>query len=116
MSEPTKHGEEKRRLIDADALIGRFESLANDDWNKETGTTWANAFEESANMVDGAPTIDAVPVVRCRDCKHRYDDGYCEVWGDSFYYWEEFDEVPEDMFCGYGERREDGEEHNHDTD
>jgi len=52
------------RLIDADALIGRFESLANDDWNKETGTTWANAFEESANMVDDAPIIDAVPVVR----------------------------------------------------
>ncbi len=51
-------------------------------------------------------TVGAVPVVRCRDCKHRYDDGYCEVWGDSFYYWEEFDEVPEDMFCGHGERRE----------
>lgn len=46
-------------------------------------------------------------LVRCRDCKHRYDDGYCEVWGDSFYHWEEFDEVPEDMFCGHGERRED---------
>lgn len=49
---------------------------------------------------------DIVPVVRCKDCKHRHDDGYCEVWGDAFYHWEDFDEVPEDMFCGYGERRE----------
>lgn len=46
-------------------------------------------------------------LVRCKDCKHRHHDGYCEAWGDSFYHWEDFEEVPEDMFCGYGERRED---------
>lgn len=112
MSEPTKHGEEKRRhgkekrrLIDADALIRRFESLANDDWNKETGTTWANAFEEPANMVDDAPTIDAVPVVRCRDCEYGEQDEIgrwscrslgCQV-GDE----------DGSGYCADGERRED---------
>lgn len=50
---------------------------------------------------------DIVEVVRCKDCKHRHDDGYCEAWGDSFHHWEDFNKVPEDMFCGYGERRED---------
>lgn len=66
-----------------------------------------NDFIVACERIKDAPTIDAVPVVRCRDCKHRYDDGYCEVWADAFYYWEECDEVPEDMFCGHGERRND---------
>jgi len=113
------------RPIDADVLIGRFESLANDDWNKETGTTWANAFEESANMVDDAPTVDAVPVVRCRDCKHwrrqtnyagaQLSFGFCEsddMWGSL--YGETYEvshiDTDDDFYCGYAERREDGKQ------
>lgn len=65
-----------------------------------------------------AETIDAVPVVRCKDCKHRpidtggkgygadlsFDDDYkcpcrCE---DQFYSWMPFD----DWFCANGERRD----------
>lgn len=98
------------KLIDKDALM---ETLGIADDCKDCRYLSPNFCGREndfvvvcANITD-APTIDAVPVVRCRDCKHRYDDGYCEVWGDSFYYWEEFDEVPEDMFCGHGERRND---------
>lgn len=44
-----------------------------------------------------------VEVVRCKDCKHTGTDGcgaiYCEKWDR----WE----IPEDFFCGYGERRAD---------
>ena len=56
------------------------------------------------------PTIDAVPVVRCKDCKHwrrygldvsnRKEYGRCE-WIDSTTH------TPyEDWFCADGERRE----------
>lgn len=83
------------RLIDADALLDKA-------WDADTRIGYVQVVD--VGDILEAPTID---LVRCRDCKHRYDDGYCEVWGDSFYYWEEFDEVPEDMFCGHGERRED---------
>ena len=45
--------------------------------------------------------VDAVPLVRCRDCKHTKDDGcgaiYCKVWDR----WE----MPEDYYCADGERR-----------
>lgn len=44
------------RLIDADALP------------KYTG--YALSANEVAEAVENAPTIDAVPVVRCRECKY----------------------------------------------
>lgn len=56
------------RPIDGDALKDTFQMFADDDWNQTTGTTWGNAFAEAADVVDTAPPIDAVEVVRCRDC------------------------------------------------
>lgn len=43
-------------------------------------------------------------IVRCKDCKH-YDpkDDYCNVWGDMFAHWEEYDPVDPDGFCNRGE-------------
>ena len=51
------------RLIDADALMKtmRENSEGNEGWY---GDTWAFMRD-----VENAPTIDAVPVVRCRDCR-----------------------------------------------
>lgn len=48
------------RLIDADALKKLLQNLAHDDWNQITCTTWAEAFEEVADMIDGTPTADVV--------------------------------------------------------
>ena len=80
------------RLIDGDALKERFEMLSYDDWNQGAGTTWARAFEESADVVECAPTIDAVEVVRCEDCAHYGND--CVLL------------FPADGYCYDGERRE----------
>ena len=35
------------------------------------------------NKLDAVPTVDAVPVVRCKDCIHSYDDlcGLCCTHG-----------------------------------
>lgn len=74
---------------------------------------------EMEKVVDEQPTIDAVPVVRCKDCKHRpidtgghnygqdlfFPDDYkcpCRC-GDQWYSWMPGD----DWFCANGERRED---------
>ena len=46
------------------------------------------------------PTIDTVPVVRCRDCKHRFGT-ICAVCGL-------LPRKPED-FCSYGERKTGGD-------
>lgn len=55
--------------------------------------------------VDKAPTIDAVPVVRCRECI------YCSWQGDNLVYCDNFerDMMPDD-FCSVGERKEDDHE------
>jgi len=48
------------RYIDADAMKKLLQNLAHDDWNQTTCTTWAEAFEEVADMIDGTPTADVV--------------------------------------------------------
>ena len=52
------------------------------------------------------PTVDAVPVVRCKKCVH-YERGVClKIYDDgaaSRYAWQE--RKPDD-FCSYGERKE----------
>ena len=72
------------RLIDADALLEKY--------NKTT--VWDSWVE-----INIAPTIDAVPVVRCKDCidyepEPGTDLGWCPVC--SFVRWD-------DDFCSYGE-------------
>lgn len=42
------------------------------------------------------PTVDAVPVVRCRDCTH-----YNGHWNCDYF----FEAVLDDDFCSYGERK-----------
>ena len=74
------------RLIDADALIQKRSHAKA--YAPEMYVIWQG-------YVMDAPTIDAVPVVRCKECKH-YDTigcskgfGWCEKMGigtsDNFY-------------------------------
>lgn len=66
---------------------------------------WLFADESCASVVsdfDSLPTIDAVPVVRCRECdNHSEVDGqhYCKFW--RMY-------CPDDseFFCKAGQRKE----------
>ena len=46
------------RVIDGDALRDRLQNLGYDDWNQGATTTWAEAFNECADMVDEQPTIE----------------------------------------------------------
>lgn len=65
----------------------------------------AEGFAEAIRIAKYiAPTVDAVPVVRCRDCKYSYESiisgRFCTMGPcvDCI--------VPEDFFCSYGEREE----------
>lgn len=86
------------RLIDADALAMHYT-----DWQLSSDEEERDVIEEAIRAIDNAPTIDAVPVVRCKDCKHNNErhaltDGgvWCEYWGTD---------PDNDDFCSYGERR-----------
>ena len=84
------------RLIDADALgVGRCSrNLLPADY--------CAGWNGMVRLLEKAPTVDAVEVVRCRDCKHYKPDEYecgCDFAGGLPY-------VKADDFCSYGERKE----------
>ena len=80
----------ERRLIDANSLISYM-----DECSKEIRFRVYYGYAKS--FIDNAPTIDAVPVVRCRDCKHRYSDSWCEYVDDD-----------DNFYCARGERKDGG--------
>lgn len=85
------------RLIDADELLNELDRL-----DLDYGATGGVA--ECIAIIDDAPTIDAVEVVRCKDCVywHSGDMGTGEVYEP---YCEMLDtETDESAFCSNGER------------
>ena len=90
------------RLIDCEPLIEFCEEVVSVDWNhKVAPVSWAYAEQEFMDRLKEAPTIDAVPVVRCRECIHRTENGNCGHPRHE-------DTLPtaySNDFCSYGERR-----------
>ena len=91
------------RLIDADTLAKvKFHGypeieITPSDVNAEAYKRgWNDAIDA---IIENGPSIDAVPVIRCKDCKHRYIKN--DVWTCPF-------GLPSgpDGYCSYGERRE----------
>ena len=60
------------RLINADYLLGHLKPYEPSDekWSVTGGT----ALRLIHKAVNNAPTVDAVVVTRCKDCKHWDDD------------------------------------------
>lgn len=94
------------RLIDADKAIGRYYA----EWEKQDISDGAQDRDWLKQCIDEAPTIDAVPVVRCRDCKwfNHYtmecesDDVATDHEGGASF---SLNFGPDD-FCSYGQRKE----------
>ena len=87
------------RLIDADALI------------KEAYAEGAYGYVDAKQIAD-APTVDAVEVIRCRECKYHYwEQEPCH--GKSVHYCKlphmRGVEVFKEFFCYYGIRKDGGE-------
>ena len=94
------------RTIDADALY----KFIQDQMEKETGA-YTRGKNKAFNIVKSAlhnecatPTIDAVPVVRCKDCRYQATD---KIFGNC---WCNHDlgvkKVKPDDFCSYGKRKD----------
>ena len=96
-------------------------------WRSEAwtilGELWDNATEDQRKalriaqrdieFVDLMPD-DMMPVVRCKDCKHRGDHEVCPLHdirlcfdGDGHMDEVEDDKTEDEFFCSYGKRRED---------
>ena len=90
------------RLIDADYGQKQLTIV-----EVECGKNFETDCNHVRDFLNAMPTIDAVPVVRCRECKYRFknnghDKSGCpiidaNIWMDG------------DDFCSHGERKEDAE-------
>ena len=85
------------RLIDADEAIINF----GFEWDDISPTR-----DEFVAFLKKQLTIDAVPVVRCRDCKHAWIHpcGYVYCHRDGRNAYEMIFNL--DSFCSYGERKD----------
>lgn len=84
----------EKRLIDANALV----------WSVGISDDGKQFFYVKAENIDNAPTVDAVEVVRCKDCKHWRGDHpewfQEQGWGTCV---ECLMDTKADFFCGFGE-------------
>ena len=88
------------RLIDADKI----------NYHEHTECMGHGDFETVRTVTDKEiaeiPTVDAVEVVRCRDCKNwNFETGLCNLHSNFsksvLHFFDEYD------FCSYGERKGD---------
>ena len=93
--------EKEKRLIDANAM--------REEWLENGENEYVYDTNAVLDSIDAQPTVDAVEVVRCKDCKHyelhyyvgcnKMENGCSNnkgIWTQT---------QPED-FCSYGERKD----------
>ena len=82
----------EKRLIDANAFLEKM---------KRTSRYFDVVFD-----VEEMPTVDAVEVVRCRNCIHYFSGVCLKIYSDGNVSQDAWQERNEDDFCSYGERKE----------
>jgi hypothetical protein len=103
----------EQRLIDANALLEKMEHASTD-----VCADYGDGFCEHGYstqlfrlMVSETPTVDAVEVVRCKDCVHYVNllcsgsDYRCSIFSGCY---DRPYPTNADDFCSYGERKDNG--------
>lgn len=93
------------RFIDADKLVEHIKDLPT--WRELLGVGWRSTkypngmfdCEDIINSIKNQPTADVVEVVRCKDCRNRYEKNWAKCHGRK----------PDD-FCSDGERKKTDEQ------
>ena len=103
------------RLIDANEVVkailaerdkiprtvpaASYELISEKPFNH--GNSMRGGIRKALRCIEQAPTVDAVAVVRCKDCKHMIPQShtrYCTVWNGA-------NGMGDEGFCNYGEKR-----------
>ena len=95
----------EKRMIDVNKVINSMQKCLDESPDKKHSVGYF-AFESIIECLKQEPTVDAVPVVRCRDCKHAWIHpcGYVYCHRDGRNAYEMTFNI--DSFCSYGERKE----------
>ena len=87
----------EKRLIDADKARSKAIPLENLDGN---GIPY-EIMAVPVDALDDAPKVDAVEVVRCKDCEHRKEKTCFHPFAGMWVGYE----LKDDDFCSCGERK-----------
>lgn len=74
--------------------LSRSDAIADFEKCNRENPVWTS--QRVKTLLMRIPTVDAVPVVRCRDCTHYNGHWNCDYFDSA---------VLDDDFCSYGERR-----------
>ena len=99
------------RLIDANKVVKnivaerdkiQYELISEKPFKH--GNSMRGGIRKALRCIEQAPTVDAVPVVRCRECKYRFknnghDKSGCPIIDANIW-------MDDDDFCSHGERKE----------
>ena len=99
------------RLIDVDRLnkpiYAEEDNITGSGMSYDEICGYNDEIDIAWNKIDQATTIDAVQVVRCKDCIRRYDTDECPmcflIEGKYYEY------TNENGFCDRGEKKEGAE-------
>ncbi len=100
------------RLIDADALIEDLRTQFREtrkvlknaectEMQREMMYIRMGRLVSTVVSIKTAPTVDAVPVIRCKDCIYKSEYGYCTFYINFHHLTEDTD------YCSDAERRKD---------
>lgn len=90
----------EKRLIDANALLEKVQfRLPIDNQNAEV---IAGCVDITRRLIENAPTVDAIVVVRCRDCKYSEPcKPHKKIWCPRIGRY-----LNADFYCAEGAKRE----------
>ena len=100
-----------KKMIYADDLQAQLSRKKPEVCRERYIEGFNDALMRFKSMIHSAKAVDAVPVVRCRECKHYKSNAglgkscFHDLWNQEF----AVPTAPDD-FCSYGERKDGGVE------
>ncbi len=98
--------ENKKRLIDANALIDEIDGIYQRHYVNSVYQFIHDFFRAVFRRIHKAPTVDAVEVVRCKDCAKQglFTCPMCYIEKQTL----RFVNLNPEFYCGEGERKDNG--------
>lgn len=93
-----------KRLCDKDELIAAFNT--SEYGTPERSEEWTFPNKLAVQIVEDMPEVDAVEVVRCKDCKWYVEDREFPPFCDNPICG--MQHPNDETFCSWGERKDDG--------
>lgn len=96
------------RAIDADEVFKAAYDMACQSVLIPGCEDYAHGLREAANYIENAPTLDVVPVIRCRECKHKSQgiSDKMRTWCSMWQCWI----LQGDGYCHMAAKMDDGQE------